>query len=72
MGTDSLHKGCYVTVVHGSGDNDFYGRMVNSYSTEAEAQDHIKYQKEVIGSSKHWSILHIIDMEWIDAETKTN
>lgn len=69
MGTDSLYKGCYVTVVHGSND-DFYGRMVNSYSTEAEAQGHIKYQKEVMGSTKHWSILHIIDMEWLNPKNK--
>lgn len=69
MGTDSLYKGCYVTVVHGNSD-DFYGRMVNSYATEAEAQNHIKYQKEVMGSTKHWSILHIIDMEWIKPKDK--
>ena len=68
MGTDSLFKDCYVTVVHGNDDSDYYGRMVNCYSTEEEARNHIKYQKEVIGSTKQWSILHIKDMERIYPE----
>lgn len=29
MGTDNLYKGCYVTVVHGSGDNASIGRICN-------------------------------------------
>ncbi len=66
MGTDSLYKNCYVTVVHGDNDSDLYGRMVNCYPTEEEALDHIKYQKEIMGSTKHWNILHIKDMEWLN------
>ena len=69
MGTDSLFKGCYVTVVYGNSDSDYYGRMVNCYSTEEEALCHIKYQKEHMGSTKHWNILHIKDMEWLNPES---
>lgn len=68
MGTDSLFKDCYVTVVHSDSDSDLYGRMVNCYPTEEEALGHIKYQKEVMGSAKHWSILHIKDMEWLNPQ----
>lgn len=63
MGTDSLFKDCYVAVVHS--DSEPFGRMVASYSTEEEAQNHIRYQKERMGSIKHWSILHIKDIEWL-------
>ena len=41
--------------------------MVASYQTQFEAENHIKYQKEVMGNIKGWSILHIKDMEWIKA-----
>ena len=65
MGTESLHKGCYVTCVY---DNiDPYGRMVRSYPTLEEANDHIRFQKEHMGSTSNWGILHIKDMEWIKA-----
>lgn len=69
MGTDSLYKGCYVTVIYGNSESDYYGRMVNCYSTEEEALDHIRYQKECMGSTKHWNILHILDMEWLNPES---
>lgn len=70
MGTDSLFKDCYVTVVHGNSNSDYYGRMVNCYPTEEEARNHIKYQKEVMGSTGYWNILHIKDMEWISFNKK--
>jgi hypothetical protein len=41
--------------------------MVASYQTQFEAENHIKYQKEVMNNIKGWSILHIKDMEWIKA-----
>lgn len=63
MGTESLYKGCYVTCVY---DNmSPFGRMVASYRTFEEANEHIRFQKEDMGSKAHWSILHIKDMEWI-------
>lgn len=63
MGTESLSKGCYVTCAHDS--TDPYGRMVCTYSTLEEANNHIRFQKEHMGSKANWSILHIKDMEWI-------
>lgn len=63
MGTESLSKGCYVTCAYDKMSP--YGRMVASYSTFEEADDHIRFQKESMGSTARWSILHIKDMEWI-------
>lgn len=63
MVTESLFKGCYVTCAYDHMDP--YGRMVCSYSTLEEANEHIRYQKEHMGSKANWSILHIKDMEWI-------
>ena len=66
MGTDSLYKNCYVVVTHNNYEP--YGAMVASYSTEQEALDHIKYQREHMGNTSHWNILHIKDMEWLNPE----
>lgn len=63
MGTDSIRKGVYITCAHDS--TSPYGRMVREYSTLEEAEEHIRYQKEEMGSKANWSILHIKDMEWI-------
>lgn len=63
MGTESLSKGCYVTCAYDHMDP--WGRMACSYPTLEEANDHIRYQKEYMGSKANWSILHIKDMEWI-------
>ena len=63
MGTDSLFKGCYVVCVHSHWEP--YGRMVTSYHTEEEAQNHIKYQRTHMGNTDRWSVLHIKDLEWI-------
>lgn len=63
MGTESLHKDCYVTCAYDIMSP--YGRMVCSYKTLEEANDHIRYQKEHMSSKANWSILHIKDMEWI-------
>lgn len=63
MGTESLFKGCYVTCAHDSASP--YGRMVCFYKTLEEANNHIRFQKERMGSKANWSILHIKDMEWI-------
>jgi len=66
MGIDSIHKGCYITCVY---DNDNpYGRMVNSYKTLEQAKDHICYQKEEMQSKANWTILHVIELEWIKPE----
>jgi len=65
MGTDSIFKDCYITVVYGDTDTDCHGRMVESFKTKEDALNHIRYQKEVMKSYKHWSILHIKDMEWL-------
>lgn len=67
MGTDSLFKGCFVVVVYS--DYEPYGRMVECYPTEKEALAHIKFQKERMGSTKHWDILHIKDMEWLNPKS---
>lgn len=64
MGTDNIKKECYITVVHDSVSP--YGRMVNSYSSEQEALDHIKFQKENLGNTSSWNILHIKDCEWVN------
>lgn len=63
MGVDSIYKGVYIVCVHSEWEP--YGRMVTDYKTEEEAQGHIKFQKEHMGSTAHWNILHIKDMEWI-------
>lgn len=39
--------------------------LVTIYDTLEEAQSHIQYQKEKIHSTKHWSIIHIKDLEWL-------
>ena len=65
MGTDSLFNGAYIVCRHT--EYNPYGAMVASYQTQFEAENHIKYQKEVMGNIKGWSILHIKDMEWIKA-----
>lgn len=66
MGTDSITRNCYITIVHDS--TSPYGRMACSYPTLEEAKGHIAYQKTHMGSKAHWSILHIKDIEWIKAE----
>lgn len=67
MGTDSLHNNCYVTVVHDSFSP--YGRMVNAYPSEEEAQSHIKFQKEVMGNTSYWSIIHFKEIHHIKVNT---
>lgn len=34
-------------------------RFVTRYDSKEEAIDHIKYQKEIIGTHANWSILYI-------------
>lgn len=66
MGTESIRKGCYITCVYDQFNS--YGRMVNSYNTLEEANNHILYQKKEMQSKNHWTILHVIDLEWIKPE----
>ena len=63
METESLSKGCYVTCAYDK--ESPFGRMVASYRTFEEANEHIRFQKEDMGSAARWNILHIKDMEWI-------
>ena len=66
MGIDSIRRGCYITCVYD--DIDPYGRMVNSYETLEQAKAHIRYQKKEMQSKANWTILHIIELEWIKPE----
>ena len=63
MGIDSLFRDCYVVCVYSHWDP--YGRMVASYHTEEEAQNHIKYQRTHMGNTDRWNVLHIKDLERI-------
>jgi len=63
MGVDSINNNSYIVCVYDSSNP--YGRMVNAYKTKEEAKDHIKFQKEKMGSKAYWNILHIVEMEWI-------
>ena len=66
MGTDSIRRGCYITCAY---DNyNPYGRLVNSYETLEQAKAHIRCQKEEMQSKANWTILHVIELEWIKPE----
>lgn len=63
MTLDNIHRGCFITCI--CDKSSPYGRMVRSYDTLKEAKDHIRYQREEMGSNAKWNILHIKDMEWL-------
>lgn len=46
-------------------------RLVCRYQTLEEAQGHIKFQRETMGSKTNWYIVHVKDVEWIKTDKLT-